>query len=351
MTRETYLLRTSEAFSAHRAAHPDLRAEDAVKFFFQALLGPGHLLSDPDTVERRIAAETQALTPDPAEPLTEELSPDWCRLNLRRAMAEGLTARHVANMMLRSRPSFSFTCADAEALCSACLPKNGLPLPPEAAAVLRDPQGLPSHSAAYRERYRPAYRVVSAGWQPLLPALTRVAGKRAQGRRLLVTLDGPCASGKTTLAGALAAVLGAAVVHTDDFVVPHAFKTPERLSLPGGNCDAERLAREVVVPWKEKGAATVIRYDCHGDRMLPGEPIGGEDVLILEGSYCNLPLIRQHADVRLFADTPTGTRMGRLRRRESPESLARFMSRWIPLEEAYFSAFGLPDTDCIRIPG
>ena len=40
--------------------------------------------------------------------------------------------------------------------------------------------------------------------------------------RMLVTLDGPCASGKTTLAGQMAEALGAAVVHTDDFVVPHA---------------------------------------------------------------------------------------------------------------------------------
>ena len=33
----------------------------------------------------------------------------------------------------------------------------------------------------------------------------------------------------------LAEALGAAVVHTDDFVVPHAMKTKERLAIPGGN--------------------------------------------------------------------------------------------------------------------
>ena len=52
--------------------------------------------------------------------------------------------------------------------------------------------------------------------------------------RMLVTLDGPCASGKTTLAGVLAGIFGAGVVHTDDFVIPHSMKTPERLRIPAG---------------------------------------------------------------------------------------------------------------------
>ena len=255
MKRDDFLLQTASAFSAHLAAHPAHQAEDAVKFLFQALLGPGHLLSEPGTLESRIDAEMQSLAPDAAEPLTEPLSPDWCRLNLRRAIAEGLTAGHIANLMLLSRPHLSFSRTDVEALCKAFLPEHRLSFPPDMLALLRDPQRLPSHSSVYREQYRPAYRVVSSDWQPLLPALASILRSRADHPRVLVTLDGPCASGKTTLAGRLASVLGAAVVHTDDFVVPHALKTPERLSVPGGNCDAGRLAREVIVPWKEEGSA------------------------------------------------------------------------------------------------
>ena len=68
--------------------------------------------------------------------------------------------------------------------------------------------------------------------------------------RPLITIDGPCASGKTTLASRLAEMLDAAVIHTDDFVIPHALKTEKRLAVPGGNCDSGRLAREVCVPWR-----------------------------------------------------------------------------------------------------
>ena len=61
-----------------------------------------------------------------------------------------------------------------------------------------------------------------------------IAEKRRQVSRLLVTIDGPCASGKTTLARELAEKTGASVVHTDDFVIPHAQKTPEGWQSPAG---------------------------------------------------------------------------------------------------------------------
>ena len=173
--------------------------------------------------------------------------------------------------------------------------------------------------------------------------------RKNEEKRLLITLDGPCASGKTTLAQALARELNAFVVHTDDFVVPHAQKTPERLAIPGGNCDAERLLREVIIPWKQGQIPTFQRYDCHHDCLLPPESLTADGALILEGSYCNLPGIRAYADVRLFMTTPEETRLERLRRRESPESFQRFLDRWIPLENAYFAAYGLPDDGCILI--
>ncbi len=168
-------------------------------------------------------------------------------------------------------------------------------------------------------------------------------------KRLLVTLDGPCASGKTTLARRLASALGAAVIHTDDFVIPHVQKTKERLAIPGGNCDAERLAREVAVPFRQGGAVRFRKYDCQGDCLLPEETLPDTDALIIEGSYCNLPILRQYADVRLFLDVPWETRRTRLEQRESPASLRRFYDLWIPLENAYFQAYRLPDNGCVVI--
>ena len=167
----------------------------------------------------------------------------------------------------------------------------------------------------------------------------------------LITIDGPCASGKTTLASELAAQISASVVHTDDYVIPHVQKTAERLKIPGGNCDAERLLREVVIPWTEYQPVRMRRYDCKADILLPEKALPENDVLILEGSYSNLPGIREKADVRIFLDVSRDLQEARLRKRESPESLKRFYDRWIPLEKAYFAAYGLPDAGCIVING
>lgn len=326
----------------HRKRYPSMERADIVKLVFQGMLGVGHLLGDRVAVTDSIAREAAALRPDAGEPLLEPLSPAWCRLNLRRALAEGLSPSVIAGLMLASEPGPAFSRAEVLDLCRTLLPADTQEL-----ARIREPDWLPGHSAAYRERYRPAYRVISADWAARMAAVTAIA--RLWPDRLLVTLDGPCATGKTTLARRLAVVFQASLLHTDDFVIPHAQKTPERLAVPGGNCDAERLTREVLLPWKQGLPAVVRRYDCSADRLLPAETLPGGGVLILEGSYCNLPAIRALADVRLFLEASWDVREARLRTRESAASLQRFYDRWIPLENAYFEACRLPDRDCIRI--
>ena len=347
MTGETFLRETLDCLAAQRVRYPAMEGQDIVKFAFQAMLGVGHLLADRDTVTEYITREMDGTVADPGEPLTEKLSPAWCRLNLRRAAAEGIPASVIARLMLSSGTEIPLTRRDVYEFCNGA-GKEWIADPRQAEEIL-DETRLPSHSPAYREQYHPAYRVISADWIPRLEAVIRIAGKLSGTGRLLVTLDGPCASGKTTLARRLAEVFGGPVVHTDEYVIPHAQKTPERLAVPGGNCDAERLAGEVAAPWKAGKTVRYRRYDCRADRMLPEEKLPDGTVLILEGSYCNLPEIRRHADVRLFMDTPEEVRFGRLRKRESEASLRMFRERWIPLENAYFAAYGLPDAECLIV--
>lgn len=347
MTKEQFTEAMRRSLREHRERFPHARAEDVVKFVFQGYLGVGHLLGESARVEERIAEEMSREQASPEEALTEDLGPFRCRLNLRRAMAEGLTPRMIAAMMRLSEIPADDAREDVIRFCRTLAEEENDPDILKEALLLRDGSRLPSHSVEYREHYRPAYRVVSGEWRSLLPAIAAVLKRQAETARVLVTVDGPCASGKTTLARKLAEVLDCDVIHTDDFVVPHARKTPERLAVPGGNCDWERLTREVTGPWKDGSAVLYRKYDCHGDRLKPPEAIRSDRLLILEGCYCNLPPVRECADVRLFLETPEEIRAGRLVRRESPESLKQYHSRWIPLENAYFEAYGLPDPECI----
>ena len=348
MTKEAFEQELLSRLEAERLRRPAMRREDEIKFVFQAMLGVGHLLSSREAVTAFIARETGGLQAAPEEPLLEPLSPAWCRLNLRRALADGLRPEAVAGMMLDSACTLPFTRQDVQDVCRRWLERERpLSADDEAAlAMILDETWLPSHSPAYRKAYHPAYRVVSAAWIAREEAVRRIARGLAGGGRLLVTLDGPCASGKTTLADALARAFGGEVIHTDEYVIPHAQKTRERLAVPGGNCDAERLVREVVAPFRRGDPVRYRRYNFREDRMMPAEQLPETRFLILEGSYCNLPEIRAYADVRLFLEASWETRMERLSARETPAALQMFLDRWIPLENAYFEAYHLPDDGC-----
>ncbi len=68
----------------------------------------------------------------------------------------------------------------------------------------------------------------------IAPILMRIA-QLPKKPRLLVTIDGPCGSGKSTLADALSAALNAPIIRMDDFFLPHALKTPQRLAIRRGS--------------------------------------------------------------------------------------------------------------------
>ncbi len=344
MNKEAFEREILNRLKAQCLRMPAMQPEDVIKFVFQAMLGMGHLLSTPEKVAQYIANEMAELRADPEEPLFEILSPAWCRMNLRRAMAASIQPQVMAGLMLTSGSELPLTRQDVYDCCRKMARSGEYGLKDDTALdAILDEQWLPSHSIAYREKYHPNYRVISTNWISCTEAIQRIAEKGAGSKRLLITLDGPCASGKTTLARKLAQVFQGEVVHTDDFVIPHALKTPERLAVPGGNCDAERLAKEVVIPFKRGFPVRYRRYDCMKDDLLPEENLPDTRVLILEGSYCNLPPIQEYADVRLFLDAPWDVRETRLLARESAMSMQQFYDRWIPLENAYFEAYHLPD--------
>lgn len=97
--------------------------------------------------------------------------------------------------------------------------------------------------------------------------LTRIA-QLPKKPRLLVTIDGPCGSGKSTLADALSAALNAPIIRMDDFFLPHALKTPQRLAIPGGNVDLERLMQEVIIPFAAGQPVVYRRYLWPRGRIL-----------------------------------------------------------------------------------
>lgn len=78
-----------------------------------------------------------------------------------------------------------------------------------------------------------------------------------------VAIDGPAASGKSSLGNFINDNFICNVFHMDDFFLPHEKKTTERLAQPGGNADWERFKSEIFDSVNSGHCFTFNVYDCH----------------------------------------------------------------------------------------
>lgn len=165
---------------------------------------------------------------------------------------------------------------------------------------------------------------------------------------VILAVEGFCCSGKTTFAHRLAQQYDCNVFHTDDFFLQPFQRTPERLAVPGGNVDYERLKEELLLPLKA-GRPFSFRPFCCGT-MSMGAPIQvmPKRINIVEGTYSMHPELRAFYTHSVFLSVSSEEQLRRLSERESPESFQRFLDRWQPLEKLYFEAFK-PWTLCDRV--
>ena len=165
-----------------------------------------------------------------------------------------------------------------------------------------------------------------------------VAEMTARGEKVALAIDGPAASGKTTLAAALSARFCAPIVHMDDFFLRPEQRTPERCAEAGGNVDWERFLAEIAPNIKNHGAFSYRRFDC--EKMALGESVGipENDVVSVEGSYsCHVNLIYLY-DFKVFLKISKSEQRRRILERNGEDGLLAFEEKWIPLEMQYFDA-------------
>ncbi len=143
-----------------------------------------------------------------------------------------------------------------------------------------------------------------------------------------IGVDGFGASGKTTLAGAIADALpGSVVVHIDDFARP---------DLSGWERD--RFVAQVLMPLL---AGRPARYQCWDFASNVGAdwltvPVGVP--VIVEGVSSTDVRLGVPWDVTLWVDVAYEVRLARARERDGPEMMDRWLADWMPSEEAYAAA-------------
>lgn len=334
--------------NVHAQQYPLMRPGDAVKLVFQNEFGGGHLALEPSAVLNRLRAEYASAAHHPSLPLFEEIGNGMVRIMLaaldeKEYPLETLSRDFIRSAALHSgsHPAFleklellralaleglfRFSAGELESYLDTYIQSGCPPV---------------SHSPEYRQAYHPAYRVMLRRVSFLL-ALCEIRRLLLQRPRLLVAIDGRCASGKTTLASRLHDAYGWSVVHMDHFFLRPEQRTCKRYETPGGNIDHERFLTEVLLPLRNGQFPQYQPFDCQTQQLAAPIQVTASPVTIIEGSYSCHPELWNNYDLRIFLTATQEEQMKRILVRNGPDHAEAFRHQWIPLEERYFTAYQL----------
>jgi hypothetical protein len=156
--------------NSHIQARPAMDAQDAYKLLYQGSFGVGHLITDTSRALAFLEREMAAMDRGVEDPLIEYCDPAgvMLRVNLRPFAARGLSPRLLLDAMLESVERIT---ADTSAFTAqwdsvgVLIEAGAIPLHANAYRAITDlarRRNYPAmhHSAPYKERYKPAYRVL-----------------------------------------------------------------------------------------------------------------------------------------------------------------------------------------------
>ena len=162
---------------------------------------------------------------------------------------------------------------------------------------------------------------------------------------VIVAIDGPCTSGKTTLAAQLAQIYDCNVFHMDDFFLRPEQRTEARFAEVGGNVDYERFAEEVLLPLKSGVPFSYRPFDCGTFTLADPITVTPKKLTIVEGTYSFHPYFQNPYDLKVLLTV--SDELQRQRVLERPAFLhQRFFEQWIPMENRYFAQCDMR-ADCI----
>lgn len=140
-----------------------------------------------------------------------------------------------------------------------------------------------------------------------------------------IGIDGFGASGKTTLAARIAAALPTAIlVHIDDFARPDV-----------RGWERDRFVSQVLQPLLAGRPARYQRWDWGSNSGAEWHEVPVGVPVVVEGVSSTDVRLGVPWDVTLWVDAPYEIRLARARQRDGPDLLDRWLTDWMPSEEAY----------------
>jgi uridine kinase len=202
-------------------------------------------------------------------------------------------------------------------------------------------QGYPNlaHSQVFQDSYHPSYCLIKKKFLPYLEILKVLDTKE----EYILAIDGKCTSGKTTFSKLLEEIYDCSIFHMDDFFLQPFQRTPERYKEPGGNVDRERVEQEILISLKHKEDVYYSKFNCYTMKLENKIHVPYKPKNIIEGSYSMHPSLQKYYTMSICVDIANDIQLERIKQR-NPDKVDTFISKWIPLENAYFDAFNIKDT-------
>jgi len=364
-----------DAVRAHAEAYPLMKPRDAVKLAFQAAFGPAHMIDDPSAAIEHMKKEAAKA---PSHSFFGngccDIGGGFSRVFLHSKMdRETLDLIGKMFVMTAAESAAKSAAKSAATRCTNDIKDAIFPFYEElfsaaergmfsftrdelaAEIAAHEAAGFPavSHSEEFRAAYSPSYRVVKSEYAQLMPLMIEIwrARERAKksGKTAIFALDGRCASGKTTLSAEISALFDCPIISMDDFFLPPDKRTEERLLEVGGNVDYERFRAEVLDAPSGNGIEYSV-FDCSKMKIAGIKRVPPCPLWLIEGSYSHHPYFKDHGGrevIRAFMTVDPQRQRERIIRRNGEKIWENFHHRWIPMEEAYFSAFGIESCDFI----
>lgn len=307
-----------EAIQLEKQLHPFSTRQDLYKLIVQSCLGNGHSITSPEDSFLALQEEKRIAKKDSIQ----EIGNGFIRVPLSYMKEEDLLLWN--ELFIESAKKRS-----TQRLFDQALQNYGFV-----------DEGIVSHSREYKEHYDPHYRVFRKEYVDYFEVF-KVALHALQEHRV-ISIDGPCASGKTTIGKLLSSFLECPCIHMDDYFLQAYQRTAQRLEEPGGNIDYERFHQEINEAWNQKQPIHMRSYDCSSQRLRKEVILEESPILIIEGSYAHHPYLDDMQAFKIFMDIKPSIQKERLQKR-SPDKFLDFIEKWIPMEEKYFHSFSIKE--------
>ena len=155
-------------------------------------------------------------------------------------------------------------------------------------------------------------------------------------KKVIVAIDGPSASGKSTLGNLLVSKFDGILFHTDNYFLSKERKTKERLAESGGNVDYERLKSEIMNNL-DSDYIKSDNFNCVTNTLESSNLIKNKQVIIVEGAYSMHKALYPYYTLTVFLEIEAHLQKDRILARNGKDMLERWEKEWIPLENYYFT--------------